>query len=136
MKLGNEVHRGRGIHVLFPDELNEFRRYYEDGAKCGRNKTMMIAQRYITNPYLYKQHKIEFRIYWFIASTNPLQVYAYTRPLIKRCAKKFDLLSSEKAAHVCNTAIVKKQKQKRSAYAKKNGIEDEEFFIDWNFEGL
>ena len=35
-------------------------------------------------------------------------VYSYSRPLIKRCAKEYDPKSKEKAAHICNTAIVKK----------------------------
>jgi tubulin polyglutamylase TTLL1 len=43
-----------------------------------------------------------------VASTYPLIVYSYKRALIKRCAKEYSLFSTEKAAHVCNTAIVKK----------------------------
>ena len=43
-------------------------------------------------------------------------VHAYKKALIKRfkkllfyrCAKPFSIFSTEKAAHVCNTAIVKK----------------------------
>jgi len=34
-------------------------------------------------------------------------VHAYKKALIKRCAKPFNIYSTEKAAHVCNTAIVK-----------------------------
>lgn len=63
-------------------------------------------------------------------------VYAYKRPLIKRCAKPFSLLSKEKAAHVCNTAIVKQTIGSDAPERKENEIEEEEFFIDWNFEGL
>jgi len=33
--------------------------------------------------------------------------YSYRRALIKRCAKPFSVHSTEKASHVCNTAIVK-----------------------------
>jgi hypothetical protein len=35
-------------------------------------------------------------------------VYSYRRALIRRCAKPFNLFSTEKSAHVCNTALVKK----------------------------
>lgn len=50
-------------------------------------KEKIIAQRYINKPFLYKGHKIEFRIYVYVASTRPLQVYMYKRALIKRYAK-------------------------------------------------
>ena len=56
----------------------------------------------------------------------------YTRALIKRCAKPFDVHSTEKGAHVCNTAIVKTLVKTDND----DEIEDEEFFIDWYLEGL
>jgi hypothetical protein len=71
-------------------------------------KNILMVQKYITNPYLYKGHKIEFRIYFLITSTEPFIVHAYKKALIKRCAKPFSMFSTEKAAHVCNTAIVRK----------------------------
>ena len=46
-----------------------------------------------------------------ITSTDPLIVHVYKKALIKRCAKPFDSFTKEKAAHVCNTAIVKKVKK-------------------------
>jgi tubulin polyglutamylase TTLL1 len=46
-----------------------------------------------------------------ITSTDPLIVHVYKKALIKRCAKPFDRFTTEKAAHVCNTAIVKKVKK-------------------------
>lgn len=57
--------------------------------------------------------------------------------MIKRCAKPFSVHSTDKASHVCNTAIV--EKTKRSGDDDNDGdenIEDEEFFIDWYLEGL
>ena len=58
--------------------------------------------------------------------------YSYQRALIKRCAEPYNVKSSSKAAHVCNTAIVKDKLEKD----KDHDIEDEEFFIDWYLEGL
>ena len=75
---------------------------------------------------MYKNHKLEFRIYFTISSTDPLIVHAYKKALIKRCAKPFDAFSTEKAAHVCNTAIVKSVKEKEMD-------EDDEY--DENDEG-
>ena len=56
---------------------------------------------------MYKGHKIEFRVYWILASTNPIIAYAYDKTLIRRCIYPFDKFSLLKGAHVCNTAIVK-----------------------------
>ena len=53
--------------------------------------------------------------------------------MIKRCAKSFSVHSTEKGAHVCNTAIVKKLVKTDNH---DDEIEDEEFFIDWYLEGL
>jgi hypothetical protein len=73
----------------------------------------------------------------YLLFKNPLIAYAYRRPLIKRCAKPFSLQSTEKAAHVCNTAIVKQSMSSKShPHEGEDAIEEEEFFIDWNFEGL
>ena len=55
------------------------------------------------------------------------------RALIKRCAKPFSVHSTEKGAHVCNTAIVKNLVKSDKD---DDEIEDEEFFIDWYLEGL
>ena len=63
----------------------------------------------------------------------------HSRALIKRCALPFSVNSTEKAAHVCNTAIVRKTsglKDDHSKNAKQDDVEEEEFFIDWNLEGL
>jgi hypothetical protein len=61
------------------------------------------------------------------------------RALIKRCAKPFSVHSTDKAAHVCNTAIVTKTTGLKEDYHNNedhDDVEEEEFFIDWNLEGL
>ncbi|CAD8109435.1 unnamed protein product [Paramecium sonneborni] len=108
VKMGLEVHRGRGITMLFPQETEELKNRFQNGEICGQIKTYKVAQQYIGNPLLYKGHKIEFRVYWIIASTNPLIAYAYDKTLIRRCIHPYDKFSTLKEAHVCNTAIVKK----------------------------
>lgn len=65
--------------------------------------------------------------------------YSYKRALIKRCAKPFDVHSTDKVAHVCNTAIVTKTsglKEDHNKNEREDEVEEEEFFIDWNLEGL
>ncbi|CAD8090559.1 unnamed protein product [Paramecium sonneborni] len=107
VKMGKEVHRGRGIKMLFPQEREELNKKFDKGELCGSVKTFKVAQQYIGNPLLYKGHKIEFRVYWILASTNPIIAYAYDKTLIRRCIFPFDKFSLQKGAHVCNTAIVK-----------------------------
>ncbi|CAD8208080.1 unnamed protein product [Paramecium octaurelia] len=108
VKMGLEVHRGRGITMLFPDETEKLKEKFQNGLGCGVIQTYKVAQQYIGNPLLFKGHKIEFRVYWIVASTNPLIAYAYDKTLIRRCIYPFDKFSTLKGAHVCNTAIVKK----------------------------
>ena len=52
----------------------------------------------------------------------------------------FHVNSTEKAAHVCNTAIVKQITGSNQKLIKGDNddeeVEEEEFFIDWNLEGL
>jgi hypothetical protein len=91
----------------------------------------MIVQRYISNPLLYNSHKLEFRIYFLISSTDPLIVYAQNKAHIKKCGLPYDKFDTRKDTHVCNTAI---QKNKISNL---DGNEDKnEYIIDWNLEYL
>ena len=77
-----DAHRGEGVELLFYKTLNNLTEVYE--GKCGEIKDRKVAQRYINRPFLFKKHKIEFRMYVFIASSLPFTVYVYKRPLIKR----------------------------------------------------
>jgi tubulin polyglutamylase TTLL1 len=65
--------------VLFEEEKREIMVKYDNGEKCGKDNKVAIAQKYISNPFLYKGHKIEFRIYFFIESTMPVIAYSYKR---------------------------------------------------------
>ncbi|CAD8096417.1 unnamed protein product [Paramecium primaurelia] len=129
-KLGLEVHRGAGITMLFEKETKQLIKEYQNGQKCGQISKYVIAQKYINNPFLFKGHKIEFRIYFIIASTYPLIVYAYDSSLIRRCAMPFDKFSLEKSSHVCNTAIVKQKLEGQDLQ------EDQAFFIEWKLDYL
>lgn len=72
-------HRGEGITVLFEKEANELLEKYDHGKKCGSIKQQIVGQKYISNPFLYKGHKIEFRIYFSIVSTKPMVAYSYSK---------------------------------------------------------
>ncbi|CAK79159.1 unnamed protein product (macronuclear) [Paramecium tetraurelia] len=154
IKMGKEVHRGRGINMLFPQEKEELNKKFDKGELCGSVKTFKVAQQYIVNPLLYKGHKIEFRVYWILASTNPIIAYAYDKTLIRRCIYPFDKFSLLKGAHVCNTAIVKSTLKKMQNEDDDNDNDSDEtdddddnnndeissqedtLFIDWKLDHL
>lgn len=45
---------------------------------------------------LYKGNKIEVRIYFFIASTNPLIIYSQNNAHLRMCAVPYDKFSNRK----------------------------------------
>ncbi|CAD8138108.1 unnamed protein product [Paramecium pentaurelia] len=137
-KVGLEVHRGRGIKVLFPDETKILQDTYKHGKRCGIEKSLLVAQKYIGNPLLFNDHKIEFRVYWVIASTNPIIAYAYDKTLIRRCIAPFDKFSLDKEAHVCNTAIVQSTLQKKGSdlFMNDENSDESELYIDWKLDYL
>ncbi|CAD8140465.1 unnamed protein product [Paramecium octaurelia] len=137
-KVGLEVHRGRGIKVLFPAETKKLQETYRYGKRCGLDHSLLVAQQYIGNPMLYNKHKIEFRIYWVLASTNPIIAYAYDNTLIRRCIAPFDKFSLNKEAHVCNTAIVKSTLKQRGSDLDMDdeNADESELFIDWKLDYL
>lgn len=54
---------------------------------------------------LYKKRKIEVRIYFLIASVNPLIIYSQNLAHLRMCGEEFDLHSKKKSVHVCNVAV-------------------------------
>ncbi|CAD8132232.1 unnamed protein product [Paramecium pentaurelia] len=135
--LKTDEHRGEGIRLLFQSQIENITEVYQNGEKCGNITEKIVTQKYINRPFLYKGHKIEFRIYIYLASSNPLQLYVYKRALIKRCANEYDPLSEQIPAHICNTAVTEKTHKNQTNQGDGNfEQEDEEMFIDWNLEGI
>ena len=138
-KFGRDVHKGKGVNVLFyGDEVN-LKSQYEYGKLCGRLHQIMIVQRYVANPVLFEGYKIELRIYFLIASTDPLIVFSQNRAHIKKCALPYDRFSLDKPVHVCNTAVGREVRAARRRDAEERGRADgevPEFIIDWELEYL
>ena len=70
----------------------------------------------------YKKHKIEIRIYFFIASAVPLIIYSQNAAHLRMCADPYDPFKITRESHVCNVAVAKT--------ASKN------YVIDFSLEGL
>ncbi len=81
-KPGNES-RGRGIEIMW--RTNKLRKKY--GALGDRridNKDEQgIIQRYIKNPLLLNKRKSEIRVYWLIASIDPLRVLLFDEGTVR-----------------------------------------------------
>ncbi|KRX02924.1 hypothetical protein PPERSA_13178 [Pseudocohnilembus persalinus] len=123
MKAGRDIHRGEGIEIMTDDVYQRYMHDYEQGKLCGKNKQTVQAQRYIANPMLYEGRKIEVRIYFLIASTDPLIIYSQNNAHLRMCSEIFDKHSLQKEVHVCNVAL-----------ASKSG--NQNFVIDFSLEGL
>ncbi|EGR31534.1 hypothetical protein IMG5_107540 [Ichthyophthirius multifiliis] len=127
IKQGRDIHRGEGITLLTPNEHKNFLQMYNNGKKCKDIKNdndtdVYQVQRYINNPLLLDGHKLEARIYFFIASTDPLIIYCEKLALLKKCALPYDKFNFKQETHVCNTSLSKK-------------ISDD-FVVEFALEGL
>lgn len=82
---------GRGIHILWQfDRLREFcERAAQDETKT--KYALYIIQRYIKNPLLLEGRKSEIRIYWLIASLDPLLVLLYREGTVRLNTLPFKL---------------------------------------------
>ena len=83
--------RGRGIKILW--QLNSLKAQFEDpmGTDAGLADQPYIIQRYIKNPLLLDGRKSELRIYWLIASLDPLLVLMYKEGTVRLNSHPFRL---------------------------------------------
>jgi hypothetical protein len=89
---------GRGINILWQfDELRES--YARSAASCARSAEdeaepefeRYVIQRYIKNPLLLMGRKSEIRIYWIVASLDPLLVLMYREGTVRLNTLPFTL---------------------------------------------
>lgn len=118
--------KGRGVRVLNnrEDIINKVHK-----SSLSNNLQLVdgsIFQRYITNPLLLDGRKSELRIYWLIASLNPLQVFMFPEPTVRLNAMPFQLGELDnKLIHITNT-----YQQKRHPDFKKDTV------LKWTFAKL
>lgn len=94
LKPGN-LSMGRGIRIIWD---REEARAVSEGPK------RYIAQRYIKNPLLLEGRKSEIRIYWLIASVDPLLVLLFKEGTVRLNSQPFKLEDFEnQLIHVTNT---------------------------------
>ncbi len=86
-----ESSQGEGIFILW--EFQELRKVFENPRRYLYDPVAnpCIIQRYIQNPLLLDGRKSEIRIYWLIASLNPLLVLIYKEGTVRLNSRPFSL---------------------------------------------
>ena len=81
-KPGNES-RGRGIEIMW--QLDKLREKYATLGELHitEKDDQAIIQRYIKNPLLLNERKSEIRIYWLLASLDPLRVLLFDEGTVR-----------------------------------------------------
>lgn len=81
-KPGNES-RGRGIEIMW--QMDKLRQKYGSlgDLHITEKEQQAIIQRYIKNPLLLNERKSEIRIYWLLASINPLRVLLFDEGTVR-----------------------------------------------------
>lgn len=81
-KPGNES-RGRGIEIMW--EMGKLRQKYESlgDLYISDKEQQAIIQRYIKAPLLLNERKSEIRIYWLLASLEPLRVLLFDEGTVR-----------------------------------------------------
>ncbi|WIY26196.1 ATP-grasp domain-containing protein [Parasedimentitalea psychrophila] len=124
-KPGNNS-RGRGIKIMW--QFDELRAQY---AALGQQpitakRDQGIMQRYINNPLLLEGRKSELRVYWLIASLDPLLVLLYPEATVRLNSLPYKLDDFDnQLVHVTNVY----QQKNHPGY-------DPSVVLKWKFEDL
>ena len=122
-----DLSKGQGIRIL--REFGALRSQFLDGvisAAVVDPDIDYIAQRYITQPLLLEGKKSELRIYWMIASIDPLRVLMFEEGTVRMTSQPYVLDDFENPLiHLTNT-----YQQKR------HGESSSEIGLKWTFAEL
>jgi hypothetical protein len=124
-KPGNES-RGRGIRIMW--QMDELRKEYADhGDKPITDKAKQgIIQSYIHKPLLLNGRKSEMRVYWLIASIDPLRVLLFNEGTVSLNSLPYQLDDFDnQLIHVTNVY----QQYKHPDY-------DPDVVLKWSFSRL
>ena len=98
-----DASRGMGISILW--QFDELREFYTNPKEhdFDPQEERYIIQRYIQNPLLLEGRKSEIRIYWLVASLDPLIVLMYREGTVRLNTMPFTLDDFENTLiHVTN----------------------------------
>lgn len=97
--------RGVGIRILW--QFDELREFCARAARPRRGEryARYVIQRYIKNPLLLEGRKSEIRVYWLVASLDPLLVLMYREGTVRLNTQPFKLDDFDNTLiHVTNVA--------------------------------
>ena len=116
-----DLSKGIGIRVL--REFDGLRRQFLQGDLSEPvlpPELDYIAQRYIADPLLLDAKKSEIRVYWLIASLDPLRVLMFDEGTVRLTSQPYSLDDLDNPlVHVTNTYQQKKHGQLEDVYALK-----------------
>jgi len=123
-----DMSSGRGVAVVW--QFDELRQLYAnpnvDDLIRAHRFPRYVAQRYITNPLLLDGRKSEIRVYWLIASVDPLMVLMYSDGTARLTTKPFVMDDfSNPLVHITNV-----YQQKRHPDYDPNAV------LKWDFARL
>ena len=69
----------------------------------------LIAQKYIENPFLYKQRKLDIRQWVLVTSFNPVRAWIYSECYIRVSTNRYNMSDlGDKLSHLTNISVSKK----------------------------
>ena len=134
-KIAGFVHMGEGVFPVDQKEENYLRRLYANGAKCGKVQHEFVMQYMIPNPLLLEGRKFDFRVFLFIASTNPTIAYYYDGNL-KVSLHEYDTNSIEPGVFITNIALSKAFFQEAERNGTYKGLTSEQLRskVHWTYD--
>ena len=99
VKVSRNSHNGKGLILVDQAKAQELL----DSLQCP-TADMLIAQRYVENPFLINKKKFDFRAYLVIASMDPLMIL-YHDGFVKISLDDYDAESSDLTSHLTNTKV-------------------------------
>jgi hypothetical protein len=131
LKKARNSHNGEGITVLDPKGVAELKLKYKNGAWCGKDPEVYIAQQYIGNPLTVYNRKFDFRVYMMIANMDPL-ISMYHDGFLRVSLAEYKQNSTVSNSHITNTHLAKEvlAKMDLTAEEKEEAMKDQM----WTFE--
>lgn len=131
LKKARNSHNGEGISILDPKGVADLKLKYKNGAWCGKDPEIYIAQQYIGNPLTVYNRKFDFRVYMMIANMDPL-IAMYHDGFLRVSLAEYKQNSTVSNSHITNTHLAKEVLAKMDLTAE----EKEEAMRDqmWTFE--
>ena len=101
--------RGRGIQILWETQKLIKNGFYPPGAP--RDPTRVV-QRYLQQPLLLEQRKFDIRLYWLLASIDPLRVLIYPEAKVRLAGAPYESADLDnRVAHLTNYSLQKSNPQ-------------------------